>query len=104
VATKTKRAKVKLLKGVRIDGKHVDAGKRIEVDKALANDLVAANQAVLDEDEDRVENDLDSPLGTTQLGVQMENPTHGDPGHVELPPRTAKVVDKRTPPGEKKNY
>lgn len=93
MAVKPKRKKVKLLKGVRIQGKHVDAGKRIEVDQALANDMIASNQAVLDEDEEEEHEDLDPE----EMGVQIVHPNNADPGHSELPPAGAKpkVVDKR---------
>jgi hypothetical protein len=95
MAPKTKLARVKLLQGVRIAGKHVDAGKTIEVDRALSNDLVAANQAVrVEEDED----DRDGrELDREQMGVHIENPQDRDPGHREIPPKGARVVDKRGP-------
>jgi hypothetical protein len=93
VAAKTKRARVKLLKGVRIAGKHVDAGKTIEVDRALANDLTAANQAELVEEDEESRDGRE--LAPEQMGVHVETPTHGDPGHVEIPPKAARVIDKR---------
>jgi hypothetical protein len=89
---------VKLLKGVRIAGKHVDAGKTVEVDRSLANDLVAANQGELVDEEDEARDGRE--LDADQMGVRVETPTHGDPGHVEIPTKTPKIVDKR-PAGEK---
>ena len=93
MAQKTKRARVKLLKGVRIDGKHVDAGTTVEVDRSLANDLTAANQGELVEED---EEDRDGrELAPEQMGVHVETPTHGDPGHEVREPRAPKVVHRR---------
>jgi len=88
VAAKTKRARIKLLKGVIIEGKHTDAGKVIEMDRHKATELVAAHQAeFVDEDKDD-DRDLE---GAEQHGVRIEAPTHGDPGPAEVEPNRPKV-------------
>ena len=84
---------MKLLRGIRIAGKHVDKGKVIEMDRAQANDLVASNQGVIVDDDE--EHHDGRPLAPEQHGVHIETPTHGDPGPVEIPPKAARVVDKR---------
>jgi len=83
VAAKTKRARIKLLKHVIVEGKHVDKGSKLEMDRHKATELVAAGQAeFVDEDADD-DRELEE---SEQLGVRIEAPTHGDPGIRHLDP------------------
>lgn len=83
---KTKPVKVKLNKGIRIAGKHIDAGTTIDVHPALANDLTAANQA------ERVDEDEGEGAGEPRkAGVQIENPENGDPEPGEPAGRSPRV-------------
>jgi hypothetical protein len=85
MAQKPKRAKVKLTKAIRIQGKGpVEAGKTLEVDPAFANDLVGANQAVrLGEDDEETE----ERAPQEKYGVNVVTPRHDDPGPTELHPK-----------------
>jgi hypothetical protein len=89
VAVKTKRARVKLNKGVRIAGKHYDKGTTLEVDPVLASDMVAGNQAEFVQD-NRGEEDGRDVEEKEQLGVRIEKPQHGDPGPREIKNRSPK--------------
>jgi hypothetical protein len=88
VAAKTKRARIKLLKHVRIEGKHTEAGKTIEMDRHKATELVSTGQAeFVDEDN---EDGREVETGE-QYGVRIEQPTHGDPGPQEVEPNKPRV-------------
>ena len=78
MAAKTKRAKITLLKHVRIDGKHTEAGSTVEMDRNKATDLVSAGQAKFEDEDNEDERELEA--GGEQFGVRIEAPTHGDPG------------------------
>jgi hypothetical protein len=89
VAAKTKRARIKLVKNVIIEGKHTDAGKTIEMDRHKATELVSAGQAeFVNEDDKDDERDVEE---SEQYGVRIEKPTHGDPGPQEVEPVKGKV-------------
>lgn len=85
MATKTKRARIKLLKHVIIDGgKVAEKGSKLEMDRHKATELVSAGQAeFLDEDD----NDGREHEEEEQLGVRIERPTNGDPGVKNLDPK-----------------
>ena len=88
MAAKTKRARIKLLKHVLIEGKHTEAGSTIEMDRHKASELVSVGQAeFVDEDN---EDGREVEAGE-QYGVRVESPTHGDPGPREVEPNKAKV-------------
>lgn len=92
MAAKTKRARIKLLKHVRIEGKHTEAGTTIEMDRHKASELVSSGQAkFVDEDN---EDDREVETGE-QYGVRIETPTHGDPGPREVEPNRPKVTGAR---------
>lgn len=85
MAVKTKRARIKLVKHVLIEGKHVEKGSKLEMDRHKATELVSAGQAeFLDEDDD---DGRDREDGEEQLGVRIERPTNGDPGIKNLDPK-----------------
>ena len=92
MAAKTKRARIKLLKHVIIEGKHTDAGKTIEMDRHKASELVASGQAKFDDEENEDGRDLE---GEEQHGVRIEAPTHGDPGPAEVEPNRPRVTGAR---------
>ncbi len=89
MAVKTKRARVKLNKGVRIAGKHYDKGTVLELDRALASDIVAGNQGSFVQ-EDSGEEDGREVEDHEQMGVRIEKPQHGDPGPREIKTRSPK--------------
>lgn len=77
MAAKTKRARLKILKNVIIEGKVAEKGATVEMDRHKATELVAAKQAEFvdeDADDDREREESE------QYGVRIEAPTHGDPG------------------------
>ena len=88
MAVKTKRARIKLLKHVIIDGKHTDAGKTIEMDRHKATELVSVGQAEFVGEDDQDDRDVEEK---EQYGVRVETPTHGDPGPREVEPSKGKV-------------
>jgi hypothetical protein len=89
VAAKTKRARIKLLKHVLIEGKHTEAGSTLEMDRHKATELVSVGQAeFVDEDN---EDDREVEKGE-QYGVRIESPTNGDPGPREVTPNKPKIT------------
>lgn len=91
MAAKTKRARIKLLKHVIIEGKHTDKGKTIEIDRYFATSLVSAGQAEFVGEDDKDDRDVEEQ---EQYGVRIETPTHGDPGPREVDPAKGKVKQK----------
>lgn len=82
MAAKTKRARIKLLKHVIIEGKHTDKGKTIEMDRHKASELVSAGQAEFVDEENEDGREVED--GGEEFGVRIERPTHGDPGPAEV--------------------
>jgi hypothetical protein len=83
MAKKTKRARIKLVKHIIVDGNVAEKGKTLEMDRVKATELVNAGQAeFVGEDED--EEDGRELEEREQYGVRVETPTHGDPGPVVL--------------------
>jgi hypothetical protein len=92
VAAKTKRARIKLLKHVRIEGKVTEAGTTLEMDRHKATELVSAGQAKLVDEDNEDDREVEKE---EQYGVRIETPTHGDPGPREVEPNKAKVVGRK---------
>lgn len=84
MAAKTKRARIKLLKHVIIEGKHTDKGSKLEMDRHKATELVSAGQAQFLDEDDKDERELEDE---EQIGVRIEQPTNGDPGVKNLDPK-----------------
>ncbi len=88
MAQKAKRARIKLTKHIIVEGKHVDKGKTIELDRGKAQEIVSAGQAkFVDEDDE----EPDQAPGGEQYGVRIDTPTHGDPGPKVVEPRAPKT-------------
>lgn len=78
MAKVAKRARIQLIKHVRIEGKVVEKGTKLEMDRYKATELIGAGQAKsLDDDEDEDERE---PEDEEQYGVRIESPTNHDPG------------------------
>jgi hypothetical protein len=86
VAAKTKRARIRLLKHVIIEGKHTDKGSKLEMDRHKATELVSTGQAEFMDEADDEKDGRDLEDGE-QMGVRIEHPTHGDPGVKHLDPK-----------------
>lgn len=83
MAAKTKRARITLKKHVIVEGKIVEKGKTLEMDRHKATELVSAGQAEF-VGEGEGEEDGRAVEEREQYGVRVERPTHGDPGPVVL--------------------
>lgn len=97
MAAKTKRARIKLLKHVLIEGKHTEKGSKLEMDRSKATELVSAGQAEFVDEDDEDGRDREEE---EQIGVRIERPTHGDPGVRTLDPKPGRRGQQQQPKTE----
>lgn len=98
MAAKTKRARIKLLKHVIIEGKHTEKGTRLEMDRHKATDLVSAGQAKFEDEDEDDGRELEEE---EQSGVRIERPTNGDPGVRHLDPQPGRRGNRGRAPASK---